>query len=88
MLVDFYRVVSPALIARFKGQLVGYSLLWWSLINTIINLHLLCAEREENVKADIFTAYRALLNMTRAKPLPSQQRQATGEGEAMEVSDR
>ena len=46
------------------------------------------AEREENVKADIFTAYRALLNMTRAKPLPSQQRQATGEGEAMEVSDR
>ena len=40
------------------------------------------------MKADIFTAYRALLNMTRAKPLPSQQRQATGEGEAMEVSDR
>ena len=53
-----------------------------------VNFFCLCAEREENVKADIFTAYRALLNMTRAKPLPSQQRQATGEGEAMEVSDR
>lgn len=25
MLVDFYRVVSPALIARFKGQLLGYN---------------------------------------------------------------
>ncbi|KAK6480606.1 cullin-associated NEDD8-dissociated protein 1-like [Huso huso] len=40
MLQDFYKTVSPALIARFK-------------------------EREENVKADIFLAYMALLKQTR-----------------------
>ena len=40
MLAEFYRVVSPALISRFK-------------------------EREENVKADIFKAYIALLKQTK-----------------------
>ncbi|KAG1706621.1 Cullin-associated NEDD8-dissociated protein 1 [Nymphon striatum] len=40
MLSEFYRIISPALIARFK-------------------------EREENVKADIFHAYMALLKQTR-----------------------
>ena len=59
-----------------------------SLLQVDVQCTVFSVEREENVKADIFTAYRALLNMTRAKPLPSQQRQATGEGEAMEVSDR
>ena len=43
-------------------------------------------EREENVKADIFTAYRALL--TRSKPSSQKQQQLVGEGEAMEVTDR
>ena len=40
LLIDFYKTVSPALIARFK-------------------------EREENVKADIFHAYIALLKQTK-----------------------
>ena len=44
------------------------------------------SEREENVKADIFTAYRALL--TRSKPSSQKQQQLVGEGEAMEVTDR
>ena len=48
-------------------------------------MHIL-AEREENVKADIFAAYRALLNITWSKPRTSQQ-QPAGEPEAMEVSD-
>ena len=44
-------------------------------------------EREENVKADIFTAYRALLSMTQAHTQP-QQPSAPGESDAMELSDR
>ena len=44
------------------------------------------SEREENVKADIFTAYRALLTLT--KPTQKQQQQAAAESEAMEVTDR
>jgi len=43
MLEQFYRQISPALIARFK-------------------------EREENVKADIFHAYQALLRQTKPNP--------------------
>jgi len=38
------------------------------------------------VKADIFTAYRALLTLT--KPTQKQQQQAAADGEAMEVTDR
>lgn len=60
MLSEFYRDVSPPLIARFK-------------------------EREENVKADIFAAYRALLNRT--KPLSSSAKQPLSEGDAMETAD-
>lgn len=43
------------------------------------------AEREENVKADIFAAYRALLSITWSKPAVVQQ--VPGDSEAMEVSD-
>ena len=43
-------------------------------------------EREENVKADIFAAYRALLNRT--KPLSSSAKQPLSEGDAMETADR
>ena len=57
MLVEFYKIVSPALISRFK-------------------------EREENVKADIFTAYRALLKCTNPKMQP----QAV-DGDTMETGD-
>ena len=41
----------------------------------------LCAEREDNVKADIFTAYRALLTMTQAY---TQSQSSGGEVDAME----
>jgi len=47
-----------------------------------------CAEREENVKADIFTAYRALLTMTQAHSQSQQPGSGTGETEVMEVSDK
>ena len=42
-----------------------------------------CAEREENVKTDIFTAYRALLTVTQSQSAA----QSSGE-DGMEVSDR
>ncbi len=49
-----------------------------------VYLHIFCTEREENVKADIFTAYRALLSITK----PSSASQTAGDDEeVMEVSD-
>lgn len=80
MLPEFYHTVSPALINRFKGEgvpplLRGGACFHGSLVLTV--------EREENVKADIFLAYRALLAIT--KPLIVRQRVDT---DSMETPDR
>lgn len=122
--MEFYKIVSPALIARFKGKILvpflyifaehscfdpifGYyislntctcpfhtstvpHLHWPSHLHWLSHLHgafiFPCcsyAEREENVKADIFTAYRALLKCTN----PKMQQQPV-DGETMETGDR
>ena len=44
-----------------------------------------CAEREENVKTDIFTAYRALLTVTQSQTAVQSQ---SGEPDGMDVADR
>lgn len=44
-----------------------------------------CVEREENVKTDIFTAYRALLTVTQSQTAAQSQ---SGEPDGMEVADR
>lgn len=41
------------------------------------------AEREENVKTDIFSAYRALLTVTQSQSAA----QSSGDTDGMEVSD-
>lgn len=46
----------------------------------------LAPEREENVKTDIFTAYRALLTVTQSQSVAAQSQ--SGEDTGMEVADR
>ena len=78
MLTDFYQTISPVLIARFKGE-CGADM------NCASHYSVYCVvEREENVKTDIFTAYRALLTVTQSQNAA----QSAGDGDGMEVSDR
>ena len=89
MLAEFYANVSASLIARFKGTVLInyeylYNLIRWHLL---LAWHLLAkklptfsiAEREENVKADIFHAYITLLKQT--KPSVSADPDAMEQGE-------
>ena len=59
MMEQFYTTISPALINRFVSS---------SLLLLVACFHLVLfrfKEREENVKADIFHAYQALLKQTK-----------------------
>ena len=57
MIEQFYRTISPALINRLVHSIIDK--------NSVRNFLCRFKEREENVKADIFHAYQALLRQTK-----------------------
>ena len=73
--------IEMSLPTSFPGSKVGLLSLLRLFTSLFISLFTR-PEREENVKADIFAGYRALLNRT--KPTAHQ----AAEGDAMEVTDR
>lgn len=73
-LSEFYKIISPALIARFKGlysEFHSFIIILKSCNEPVTNVFLTplllsILEREENVKSDIFHAYITLLRQTKS----------------------
>ena len=72
---------------RSRGQVIGCIHVSVQKCSTgphsRVTFSLFCAEREENVKTDIFTAYRALLSVTQSQSVIQ-----SGDADGMEVTDR